>query len=160
MTPGRVLGRGAAGQPPGQTGGQRELTCGHGDEAPAQSIEPETRSARLADPPVCVFQAPEATTQRLEDFGGTLAELANRYWLLGAGGKRMRGLTGKRHSTAGRGSAWALVWRHVRALSLVGSACVDEPDGHMRVRVFDMGCYAAKATGPGSPSKMWKEWMK
>ena len=26
-------------------------------------------------------------SQRLEDFGGTLAELANRYWILGAGGK-------------------------------------------------------------------------
>ena len=26
-------------------------------------------------------------SQRLDDFGGTLAELANRYWILGAGGK-------------------------------------------------------------------------
>ena len=26
-------------------------------------------------------------SQRLEDFGGTLAELANRYWILGSGGK-------------------------------------------------------------------------
>ena len=26
-------------------------------------------------------------SQRLEDFGGALAELANRYWILGAGGK-------------------------------------------------------------------------
>ena len=26
-------------------------------------------------------------SQRLEDFGGALAELANRYWILGSGGK-------------------------------------------------------------------------
>ena len=26
-------------------------------------------------------------SQRLEDFGGALTELANRYWILGAGGK-------------------------------------------------------------------------
>ena len=37
---------------------------------------------------------------------------------------------------------------------------LDSTSGHVRVRVFDMGCYAAKATGPGSPSKMWKEWGK
>ena len=50
-------GRGGAGQPRGQAGGQRQFIVGHGGEAPAQRVEPEPRSARLADPPVQVLQA-------------------------------------------------------------------------------------------------------
>ena len=56
-------------------------TAPTGAPAVRAQVERDVREARKLRVRLCL------ASQRLEDFGGALTELANRYWILGAGGK-------------------------------------------------------------------------